>query len=191
MAVIQLIDRVDISGYRQISDTAYDKVLNQHINDAQFVDIQRLLGSDFYNDMIRNSTNANYVALLDGGDYAYQGITYSNYGLKAVLVHYFYARYVMFGDKTDTPFGFVEKLTPNSQGVDIANKKSLSKDSKDIAFNYWENVKDFLDRNADDYPLWKNNCVTYNRSQFKISKIGGGSGRRSGSIASRFKYLND
>ncbi len=92
----------------------------------------------------------------------------------------------MFGSQTDTPFGYVEKLTPDSQGVDIANKRSKSKAAKNSAFNYWENVKDFLDRNADDYPLWKTNCVTENRSRFKVYKVDGG-GRRSGSIASRFK----
>jgi len=47
-----------------------------------------------------------------------------------------------------------------------------------------------INRNADDYPLWRTNCVTDNRSSFKIYKVDGGA-RRSGSIASRFKYYND
>ena len=84
----------------------------------------------------------------------------------------------------------VEKLNPDSQLASASDKKSLSKASKDIAFNYWENVKDFLDRNSKDYPLWESSCAVSNKSGFKISKIGGSS-RRPRSIASRFKYSND
>lgn len=173
--MVLLIGRTDIAVYRQISDSVYDNVLNQHITDAQFSDIQKLMGSDFFNDLIRNSGDAKYTELLGGGDYTYNSIIYSNYGLKAVIVHYFHARYVMFGSNTDTPFGFVEKLTPESRGADIAAKRSLSKDSKNIAFNYWENVKLFLDRNANTYPLWKNGCQQNNKSRFKIYKVDGAS----------------
>lgn len=169
--MIQLITRSDIAVFTQISDTVYDSVLNQHINLAQFVDVQKLMGVDFYNDLIRNSTDANYISLLDGGDYTYQGITYTNEGLKSVIVHYTYGRYLLLGSQTDTPFGYVEKLTNDSQPVDITQKKTTSKMYQTTAFNYWENVKLFLDRNADDYPLWKNSCVTQ-RGTFRVSKIG-------------------
>ena len=172
--MLRLIDRNDIELFAQISDTVYDNVLNQHINTAQFVDLQKLLGSEFYNDLIRNSTDAKYKALLNLGDYTYQSVTYTNHGLKAVLVHYAYGRYIQFGSQTDTPFGYVEKITNDSQPVDFNQKKSIAKMNQQTAFNYWESVKLFLDRNADDYPLWKNSCVTQ-RGTFRISKIGGSS----------------
>lgn len=185
-----LINRADIAQYVQISDTVYDNILNKFILQAQFADVQRLLGADFYNDLIRNNTDVNYQTLLNGGDYTYNGTTYTNEGLKAVIVHYFESRYKISGSNVDTPFGLVVKTDQNSTNVDLASRKTEAKIAENMAFNYWENVKLFLDRNASDYPLWEQNCTTYNKSRFKVSKIGGGSSRR-GSIASRFKYNND
>ena len=167
-----LITRDDISIYRQISSTPYDNVLNQNILDAQFLDIQSLMGSDFYNDLIRNYNDAKYTTLLDGGTYEYQGITYTNVGLKVVLVHYAYARYVLFGSQTDTPFGYVEKLNEQSERVSLESKKTMSKMNQQVAFNYWENVRLFLDRNSTDYPLWNDGNCRIKRGGFKISKIG-------------------
>ena len=151
---MQLITRNDIAQYRQITDNVNtDKVINEHITDAQFHDVQKLLGSDFYNDLIRNSTGANYVSLLNEGDYTFNSITYTNVGLKAVIAHYAYSRYILEGSQTDTPFGYVLKTNENSTPVSDASKSSKSKRSQIMAFNYWENVKDFLDRNNDDYPF--------------------------------------
>ena len=165
-----LINRTDIQVYRQISNSVYDDVLNQHILDAQFVDVQDLMGMDFYNDLVRNPATIKNVALLDGGTYIYNSITYTNVGLKAVLSHYAYARYIMFGSQTDTPFGFVEKSTNESNTVSESGKKAMFKMNQQTAFKYWENVVAFLNRNASDYPLWKNGCYQ-TKSKFRISKI--------------------
>ena len=179
-----LIDRTDIAKYRQISSTVYDDVLNMHITDAQFVDVQGLMGSDFYNDLVLNPTTTANIALLDGGSYVDQGITYTNHGLKAVISHYAYSRYVMFGSAIDTPFSLVEKLNPDSRPVEQGTKKSIHKSNQQTAFIYWENVRQFLDRNQDDYPLWKNNCQKHNGS-FRISKI---DGSRRVNVATRFRF---
>lgn len=165
-----LINRTDIALFRQISNTVLDNVLNMHITDAQFVDVQKLLGMDFYNDIVRNPATTENAALLDGGDYTFQSITYTNVGLKAVIVFYAYGRYVLEGSQTDTPFGHVIKTSENSIPVDILERKTKYKTNQQIAFNYWENVIQFLDRNATDYPLWENSCITQ-RSNFRISKI--------------------
>ena len=184
--MVLLINRTDIAEYRQISKSVPDKVLNQFINDAQFVDIQKLLGRDFYNDLIRNYTDANYQTLLNGGDYTYQSVTYTNVGLKTVIVHYAYARYVLEGSQIDTPFGDVLKLNPDSQPTSDGSKKTKAKSNQQTGFNYWENVLDFLDRNASDYSLWESSCVV-KRGGFRISKIGGAS-KGYPSTASRFSY---
>ncbi len=184
--MVLLVNRTDIAEYRQISSTVKDKVLNSFINDAQFVDVQDLLGRDFYNDLIRNFTDDNYQTLLNRGDYTYQTVTYTNVGLKAVIVHYAYSRYVLEGSQTDTPFSLVEKLNPDSQPVSDGSKKTRAKSNQQTAFNYWENVIDFLDRNSSDYPLWTSGCVV-KRGGFRISKIGGASRVRP-TTASRFSY---
>ena len=166
-----LISRDDIALYRQITDSTHAlKRINQHINDAQFMDLQRLLGADFYNDLERNITATNYVTLLDGGTYTYNNTTYTNVGLKVVLAHYAYSRYVLNGSQVDTAFGYVQKSNDNSVPVTLEAKKNMSKMNEQVAFNYWENVKLFLDRNTTAYPLWKELCKPI--STFKFSKIG-------------------
>ena len=166
-----LITRTDIALYKQISKTVFDEVLNPFISDAQFTDIQPLMGPDFYFDMIENVTDANYVALLAAGTYTYEGETFTNVGLKAVIAHYAYARYIMFGSQVDTPFGFQEKTNENSLNVSVAGKKTIYKMNQQMAFGYWENVLAFLSRNATDYPKWINGCYQKGNS-FRISKIG-------------------
>lgn len=166
-----LITRTDIALFKQISKSVYDDVLNPFISDAQFTDIQPLMGSDFYFDMIANATDANYVTLLDGGPYTYQGEDYTNVGLKAVIVHFSYARYMMFGSQVDTPFGFTEKTNENSNNVSVSGRKTIYKMNQQMAQGYWENVEMFLIRNADDYPKWASGCRP-KTGTFRISKIG-------------------
>ncbi len=172
--MVQLINRNDFaSNNRQITESNYNNgTLEQHIEDAQKVDVQKLMGRDFFNDMIRNYTDAKYTTLINGGDYSYQGITYSNYGLKSVIVLYAYARYIVYGSQTDTPFGYVEKTNQDgsSARVDLDRKKTMGKSNEEAAFQDWENVKDFLDRNASDYPLWNQSCIKRSGG-FRINKI--------------------
>jgi hypothetical protein len=167
-----LITRDDFAtNNRIISSSNYNvTALNQHISDAQFIDVQKLLGLDFYNEIVRNPTSTVNATLLNGGDYTYKGTTYTNVGLKSVIVFYAYARYVMFGSQTDTPFGFVQKEGQNSTQIDSGQKKITAKMNQQTAFVYWENVRLFLDRNITDYTLWDDNCLT-THSTFRISKI--------------------
>jgi hypothetical protein len=169
----QLIDRTDFAAnYRKITDSNYNSgTLEQHIQDAQMVDVQFLMGRDFFNDMIRNYTDAKYTALLNAGDYNYQGAVYTNYGLKSVITLYAYSRYIVAGSQTDTPFGYVEKNATDSTRVDLDRKKSMGKSNEQAGFSNWENVRDFLNRNSTTYPLWKSECVS-SRGNFRITKIG-------------------
>ena len=154
-----LVNRTDIAEFRDISDTVYDKVLNMHILDAQFNDVQKLLGADFFNDLIRNYTSTAYQALLNAGTYTFSGTTYTMVGLKTVIVFYSYARYVRFGSNKDTPFGLVIKTSESTEQASASDKKAIYTENKSLAFNYWENVRNFLDRNFADYPLYENSCL--------------------------------
>ena len=169
-----LINRQDyINNNRQVTQSNYEPgKLDESTSDAQVVDVQKLLGVEFYNDIVRNSTTNLNQTLLNGGDYVFNDITYTNVGLKSVIVFYGYARYILFGSVQDTPFSLVEKETNFSSRVDFEKKKSVSKNNENIAFNYCESVKAFLDRNETDYPLWTNKCFVKRRSGFRISKIG-------------------
>lgn len=169
--MVRLINRTDISKYRQISQNCHDDVLNQQIDDAQFLDISDLLGEELYNDLLLNSTDTKYKALLNGGSYTYQSKTYNNPGLKLAHVFYAYARYFKFGSYTDTAFSIVEKINPEQSTPVGANpKQAVYKLNQQIGFKNWSLVRKFLDRNASTYPLWGSECVVSNRN-FRINKI--------------------
>ncbi len=160
------ITRSDIEANRQISSSVYDQVLNQYIEDAQFLDLQELLGAELYNDIIANE--ANHTDLLDGSTYTYKGVSYTHVGLKRVLVYYSYARYIRFGSNTDTPFGVVEKQTPDSTNVNKNDRQEVYKLNQQIGYKYFQNVRAFLDRT--NYPKWKND-YTPKSGNFRINKI--------------------
>ena len=162
-----LINRAEIAKYRNIAKSVLDNVLNMHILDAQVHDLQKLLGANFFNDLVENYSTADYKTLLNGGTYTYNSVVYTNYGLRVVLVHYAYARYVRFGQNIDTPFGLVVKQGENSAQSSSSDKKAIYADNQTLAFNYWENVKQFLDRNTTTYTKYRDNCVV----DYRILKI--------------------
>lgn len=164
----KLIDREGIRVYKQISKTVVnDDRLNDIIILTQIDDIRPLLGEELFNDIINNASN--YTDLLDGGAYDYNGKTYQNYGLKAVLAYYVYARYAMFGAQIDTPFGLVEKLGGNeSERVDTSFKKTMYQTNRQSAFNIWLNVNDYLIRN--NVSLF-GSCGRRTKGNFKFRKI--------------------
>lgn len=170
MEIVQLITGVDVRQHKQISESAYEETLNQYIKEAQFLDIQELLGANMYNDLLRNEADVKYTTLLDGGNYTYETVTYSNVGLKTVLVHFAYARYIKFGSFTDTPFSMIEKIDENSTPVSDSMKQTIYKNNQQIAHKYWANVKAYLDRNKATYPLWDVICTDVNKT-FRMQKI--------------------
>lgn len=160
-----LITKTDIAVHRQISDSVYDNVINQHIEDAQFMELKNLIGSSFYNKIVNDV--ASFSNLLDGSEYDFEGTSYSHEGIKRVLIYYSYARYIRFGSSTDTPFGFVQKETPDSSSVSTEEKNIIFKQNQQIGFAYWEDVKLFLDRTDPDG--WSEAGARGTR--IKISKI--------------------
>ena len=55
--------------------------------------------------------------------------------------------------------------------ISLATKKSLYQMNRDLAYNYWLNVRDYIIRNISDYPLY-NDCLVSNNKTFKLTKIG-------------------
>jgi hypothetical protein len=167
--MVKLISRADIAQYKQISKTVYDDVLDSFIIQAQIQDIAPLLGEMLFNDIVNNPTN--YNDLLNGGSYTVGANTYQNYGLRAVISHYTYARYIMFGSVTDTPFSLVEKLNETSRPASDSQKKSIWQLSRDDAFGYWRSVENYLIRMK--IPLYNiSNCnKQVAQGGFRLTKI--------------------
>lgn len=167
MIQTKLVTRASIAEYKQISKTVFDDKLNELIIESQFQDVMPLLGELLFNDVMTNT--ANYTDLLEGGTYEYNGITYHNYGLQAVIAYYVYARYAMFGNVTDTPFGQVTKLVGESQTTDYAYKKQAYQMNRDSAYQMWRSVENYLIRTENEL---FGNCHTLTRkTRFNIKKI--------------------
>jgi hypothetical protein len=169
MITTPLITRAEIQQYKQLSSSVNTAKLNELILQSQMVDLLPLLGERLYYDLLQNPEDR--TALLDGSTYDYNGITYTNVGLKAVLSHYVYARYSMFGDVIDTAFGLKAKLnTDVSERIDTGMKKTLYEHNCNYAYNLWLNVELFLTRTKE--PLYTICGSQQKNKNFKMSRIG-------------------
>ena len=120
----------------------------QIMAEVQVEDLQKLLGFDFYQDIIQNPTDTWNAKLLDGGTYEYNSITYIYSGLKYVLAYFAYARYVRISSKKDTYGGFVGKRFEDSQQINTGDESNLYKDFRKIAYKYWGECQKFMSANA-------------------------------------------
>lgn len=165
----QLINKTDISQYRDISNSVKDTKINPIIEDAQLLDLLPLLGEKFYFDLVAKV--ADYGDLMNPKSYVYDGKTVQSPGIKRVLVDFAYARYMMHGSQTDTPFGFVNKTSEDSTPVVRGEKKEGYKYHQQIAMQYWGQVELYLSRNYKSYPLWRSECLTERKKGFRLNFI--------------------
>lgn len=168
--MIQLINKSDISQYRQLSTSVKDAKINPFIADAQLLDLLPLLGERMFYDLIANP--ANYDDLINPKQYSYNNQTIESPGLKIVLCHFAYARYIMHGSQTDTAFGMVEKNYQDGNQVSRTDKKEIYKQSQNVAMQYWAQVETYLNRNLNIYKLWGIDLlVAPQRRNFKLNHI--------------------
>jgi hypothetical protein len=163
-----LIKRSDIEKYRQVSKGKDDQIINHSIQDAEITLLKPLLGELLYNDLVRNESENRYQMLLERTEYNYNGNWYVSDGIKAVLAHFTYSKYILLHSEVDTPFGVVQKSSQYSTPSDLNTKKSMSKLAEQTAYEYFKSVRDYLNRHKEDYPLWKNCNGSRN---FKFNKI--------------------
>lgn len=168
MITTPIITRAEIQQYKQLSNSINNDKLNELILQAQMVDLLPLMGERLYYHLLDNLID--YNDLLNGLTYDYNGITYTNVGLKAVLAHYVYARYAMFGDIIDTAFGLKAKINNDvSERIDTSYKKTLYENNCNYAFNLWLNVEHYLIRTNNE--LYKCSGI-FKPKNFKMSRIG-------------------
>ncbi|MBA7546383.1 hypothetical protein ES705_38773 [subsurface metagenome] len=143
---------------------------NQIAEEVQVEDLQKLLGFDFYQDIIQNPATEWNAKLLDGGTYEYNSVTYFYKGLKYTLAYLFYARYIKVSSKKDTYGGLVEKQFEESRIINSGDESNLHKDFRRIAFKYWEECQMFISANSAEFPYYYSDPLPsrcwdgYNRS---------------------------
>lgn len=181
MSQTLLISLSDIQQYRSITaNLDATKSLEPYILDAQEFDLRVFLGEqlwiDFLEDFEASPSLTKYADLFNGTTYTYSGRKWKHEGLKAVLVHYTYYRYVLNSQIQSTKFGLVVKKNEFSDPAPENKIARIANQAKSAAITYQERVKLFLDFNYATYPLWK---FGYQRKkgQIRLTGIGGNSSR--------------
>ena len=134
--------------------------------ETQVKDLKPLLGFDFYQDLMNNPDSVENKKLLDGGNYDRGGIVYSFCRAEICFSLFFYANYVMSSYFADTFTGFVSKNHEDAQPISSGDRKNLRDINKEVAFQYWEDCKQFIYCNKPDYPYYL--CQTRNNKMITL-----------------------
>lgn len=153
----QLITKAQAMAFLQIAVGVSDSEYNNFIEQAQEFDLKELVCEEFYNDLLKNKSEPKYALLISGGDYEYEGKTYSFKGLVGVLAYFSYARFQLDSPAVSTSHGMVFKTTPNSQPVPLEERRNTYYQKRAQANTLFKDVTNFIERNIQDYPLW-NSC---------------------------------
>lgn len=157
--MIPLISISDFAPFKAISDNLNTtKKLVPYIVDAQQFDLKGLLGNPFYHslaqDILDSPSLQLYADLWNGSEWIFQGRTFRHEGLKTVLVHFTYARYVMNSNMEETAFGIVTKKEENSTPVSDKTIQRKIDNARSGAMAYWKDIEYYLNNNYTLFPLW-------------------------------------
>jgi len=119
--------------------------------EVQELELYKLFGPVFYEEILDNYdplVNDKWKELVEGCTFDdYFGNTIKHKGLKHVLAYLIFAQYVTEISVVDTFTGMVQKTRNDSEQLSSGQLKNLQSHNREIAFNYFENVKLFLIEN--------------------------------------------
>jgi hypothetical protein len=139
-----IITAEDIKKYRDISDYAPAAKLMPFIHDAQLSDLRQILGKPLWKKVVENVSPLNYPEL--------------DQHIIPVLAFYAYSRYVQQGQVNVTAFGAAQYNTDFSSATSEKTIARVTANAEQLALIYVEDLTEFLDKNAADYPEWKPKC---------------------------------
>jgi len=180
-----LITITDIQEYKPISSNSNSsKKINPFIQEAQEFELRPFLSDQFYNELLTQFQsspqfpNSAYDDLFNGSTWTSGNRTYTNPGLKVVLVYYAYARYLNKSNTNSTAFGMVGKSNPDSTPLTEKTLSRLVGEALSGAKAYENRVKFFLDCNSSDYPLYDCGEVNHKTGGLRLSAAGGNGNKR-------------
>lgn len=151
-----LVTKQECSKYLHISFYRKEEDFTKYIQEAQFFDLKPLCTEPFFEDLTEETPERDYNTLLNGGNYEYKGKKYHFQGLKAVIAYFAYARYILLGHQTDTPFGVKEKRNQDSEALPQAERRDTRLLYVQNANTLWVDCKNYIERNLHLFPEWKN-----------------------------------
>jgi hypothetical protein len=125
----------------------------QIATEVESLEVDKLLGSAFYQTV--SAAPADYAALLNETEFTRQDKTKIKHkGLLYVIAYLNYAKYIGESYVVDTFSGFVQKTRPDSERISSGDIKRLQQENREIAFNAFELIREYLNLNKTTYPLW-------------------------------------
>jgi len=173
-----IITLTDIQGYKPLSsNTNTSKKVDPFIQEAQEFELRPFMSDEFYEALVAQFklgfTDPLYDDLFNGSTWTNGSKTYTNPGIKPMLVYYSYSRYLNRSNTDSTAYGMVNKTNPDSTPLTDKRLASLVSQSESGAKAYENRVKFFLDCNASDYPLYTCTMVNKKTGGLRISSVGG------------------
>lgn len=160
--MINLVTKADLDNYKYVADSIKNHTSwTQFVSEAQMFDIKNWLGDGLLLEIVAQqstlptSISAANQTLLDGGSYTYLSRNYHFQGLKACIIYYAFARFTNRTSFNYTAAGIVMKESDFSNPASTKDIQRLETEAKLMAEAIKCEVMTFLNRMADNYPLWK------------------------------------
>ena len=127
----------------------------QLATEVETLELQKLLGIAFLQDIQNNPETVDNLKLLNGATFTdCIGNTITHKGLRFVIAYLNYSEYLGSSYAVDTFTGFVKKKHENADALAEGEIKKLQSRNREIALNEFDVIKLFLDANESLYPLW-------------------------------------
>jgi len=134
---------------RPIIQAKFDQLCTEVENN----ELRDLLGAVFLIDI--QTDPENYTALLDGTTFTdCRGRNSKHRGLRFVLAYFNFSKYSLYSRFADTYSGMVVKNRQETTTIGELDLKRIQEDARKIALSEWQLIKEYLNINSNDYPLW-------------------------------------
>jgi len=147
--------------------------INPIIEQAQDIELRDYLGMKFYFEILSNIESPDFQDLLSGSTFVFEGISYSQQGIKSMLADLFMARFIPQMNVNVTPFGVTVKQSPDSEPADRNSLKDLAQMQREAAGSKWEIIKLYLKSNKALFPIYnsKPDTIATGERRLKFRKI--------------------
>ncbi len=160
-----LISKKEVEQYFQIARGRKESEFNNFIREAQQFELKKIMPTQLYYDVVANPTK--YQDLLNEGSYECGGVGYHHSGLKAVLVQFTYALYLLKSNLQDTSYNVVVKQDNYSNPAEYKERKDWYTRHIQQGNELYEEIKKYIDcKGFINVP-----CSKKQKTKFKTSVI--------------------
>ena len=147
-----LTNKSKVAEYLQVAIGYNEKEFERFIREAQEFDLKPLLCEEFFFELISKKGDPEFIKIITGQEYEYEGRTYYHEGLEAVLSYFTYARFILKSDAVSSSHGMVTKKNPgSSEPLSHTQRKDLYYTHRQDANTLFESVVKYMERKNINY----------------------------------------